>query len=74
MEERLEDKIFANILDALKIKLTKERYTEAQFSHECTMCREKFEKGYKVKPEYVTGDDTPYLFICDECYEDLTND
>lgn len=76
MEERLEDAIFASALEASGIKLTKNKYERTEYPHICTLCGEDTGDylAYKLKPEYVTGDDTPYLFICDECYEDLTND
>lgn len=74
MKERLEDLIFASALEASGIKRTKDMYTKAKGLHYCTMCKELTQPTYKLKEEYVTlGDETPYLFICFDCYEELPN-
>lgn len=82
----IEDEIFADILTALRINLTKNMYTKAQYPHKCSLCAEESnELGYKLKiserkivNDYVIYDgpeiNTPYLFICKECYEELPNE
>lgn len=76
--ERIEDEIFASALETSGIKRTKAMYERALFPHWCTMCYDKDTVnyyGYRLKPEFVSyGEDTPYLFICDECYEELPNE
>lgn len=75
--ERTEDKIFAAVLEAMGIKRTKAMYERSQFPHLCTMCCEEDAGdyyGYRLKPEFVDSIDTPYVFICDECYEELEDE
>lgn len=80
----IEDWIFASALEALKIKLHKNMYERTLLPHVCSMCgddNDKKEVGYKLKLQYrdllENGDffidypppTTPYLFICNECYD-----
>lgn len=50
--------------------LTKDNYIPAEHSHQCTMCGQ-YCLGYKRKDALDT--ETPYLFICMDCYEELPN-
>lgn len=39
------------------------------------MCLEDMKMaGYKLKTEFVSGYETPYMFICQECWENLPSD
>ena len=71
--DRIEDKIFASALGAKGIKRTKDMYTKGLYPHTCRMCGENSRdtQSYILKSEYVTDFNTPYLFICEECYEEL---
>ena len=75
---RIEDKIFADALKAKKLKRTKSMYErDCRYPHKCTMCLEQIEEPkdiYKLKSEFVTDDDTPYLFVCSDCFDELPND
>lgn len=70
----IEDEMFANAIQAQQITRTKDMYERATFPHVCSMCTDENvlnEIGYKLKREYVESLNTPYLFICKECYEEL---
>ena len=73
---RIEDKIFASALEAKGIKRTKGMYTKGLYPHTCRMCGENSRdiQSYILKSEYVTDFNTPYLFICEECYEELDDE
>ena len=68
----IEDEIFADAMSASGLKRTKDMYEPSTYTHHCSMCGE-FTSQYRLKPEYVEqiGFDTPYIFICKECYEEL---
>ena len=74
--DRIEDKIFASSLEAKGIKRTKDMYTKSLYPHICGMCGENSRdiQSYILKLEYVTDFNTPYLFICEDCYEELDNE
>lgn len=76
--DRIEDKIFADALKAKKLKRTKSMYTrDCRYPHKCTMCLEQIDEPkdiYRLKSEFVTDDNTPYLFICSDCFDELPND
>lgn len=76
--DRIEDKIFADALKTKKLKRTKSMYErDCRYPHQCTMCLEHIEEPsfiFKLKPEFVTDDNTPYLFICSDCFDELPND
>ena len=63
----IEDKIFNQLvqLDILD-------YEEAKYPHECTLCGDTSILTYKRR--FIDEDDkdlcdeTPYLYICDDCY------
>lgn len=68
----IEDEIFAHALEVKGIKRTKSMYEPARHKHKCTLCADETnEVGYRLKAEFVEGTDTPYLFICNECFESL---
>lgn len=68
----IEDEIFASALEASNIKRTKDMYTKAKLLHKCGMCLGKDKKlGYRLKVKYVDGFDTPYHYICKDCYNEL---
>lgn len=70
----IEDEIFSKDLEAMTIKRTQLMYRKADLPHKCNMCLDDNETntvGYALKLEYVTCLDTPYLFICKDCYESL---
>lgn len=69
----IEDEIFNSALEASKIKRTKNMYEKARYLHNCSMCLDdsKKEVQYKLKFEYVDSMDTPYIFICEDCYNEL---
>lgn len=72
--DNIEDKLFTTALEAKGIRRTKSMYTSANLPHVCSMCRDENERnliGYKLRPSYVSGLDTPYLFICNDCFETL---
>lgn len=68
MDKSIENQILNNLLE-----LNKGMYEKAKFPHICDICTEDNGVGYKMKLEYVKDWQQPYLFICDECYEDLPN-
>lgn len=70
----IEDEMFTKALEIKGIKRTKSMYKKSIFPHCCNMCLDKNEDallGYALKIKYVTDWDTPYLFICDDCYNSL---
>lgn len=76
--DRIEDKIFADALKAKKLRRTKSMYErDCRYPHKCTMCLEQIDEPkdiYRLKPEFVTDEITPYLFVCSDCYNELPND
>ena len=68
----IEDEIFASALEASKLVRKQEMYEPSSYPHRCQMCGE-YPSGYKLKPQYVEnlGDETPYIFVCEECLKDL---
>ena len=69
----IEDDIFESDLKNLKSKRTKSMYEPSRWPHKCNMWLDEESKmaGYKLKPEYVECLNTPYMFICEECYNEL---
>lgn len=69
----IEDDIFMDALKAQGIKRTKNMYEKARYLHNCSMCLDdsKKEVQYKLKFEYVSSIETPYIFICEDCYNEL---
>lgn len=76
--DRIEDIIFINALEAKHLKRTKSMYIrDCKHPHQCTMCLEQVDEPrdiYRLKPEFVTDENTPYLFICSDCFNELPND
>lgn len=76
--DRIEDEIFTDALKAKKLKRTKSMFErDCRYPHKCMMCLEQIDEPkdiYKLKPEFVVDDNTPYLFICLDCYNELPND
>lgn len=76
--DRIEDKIFTDALKTKKLKRTKSMYErDCRYPHRCTMCFEDIQEPsfiFKLKPEFITNDITPYLFICSDCFNELPND
>ena len=76
--DRIEDKVFASALKATKLRRTKSMYErDCRCPHTCKMCLEYIEEPlsiFKLKPEFVTDYNTPYLFICSDCFDELPND
>lgn len=76
--DRIEDKIFLDALKAKKLKRTKSMYErDCKHPHKCTMCLEQVDEPkdiYRLKLEFLTDDDTPYLFVCSDCFDELPND
>lgn len=68
MDKSIENQILNDLLE-----LNKDMYEKAEYPHNCSICTEDNGIGYKMKLEYVKDWHQPYLFICDECYEDLPN-
>jgi hypothetical protein len=68
----IEDEIFASALEAQGIKRTQDMYEPSTYPHRCGMCGE-YPSHYKLKPQYVEeiGDETPYIYICEECLNEL---
>lgn len=62
----IEDELFKQEIKGYN--LTNDSYVPAEYSHNCTMCGQYY-LGYKRKD--AVGTDTPYLFICIDCYEEL---
>ena len=67
----IEDTMFMQALDVMKIVRRKSNYEKANRVHKCDFCTEE-NATYRLKPEFVTlGNETPYLFICEDCYKEL---
>ena len=67
----IEDTMFMQALDVMKIVRRKSSYEKAKHIHVCDFCREN-NATLKLNKEFVTlGPDTPYLFICEDCYKEL---
>lgn len=73
--DRIEDKIFADALEAEHLKRTKSMYIrDCKHPHQCRFCLEQIDEPkdiYRLKPEFVTDEISPYLFICSDCYNEL---
>lgn len=77
MDERIEDRIFDTSLKASRIKRTKNMYNKARLPHTCSMCLDKNkgnELGYALDIEFIDDFNTPYIYICSDCYESLLDD
>lgn len=76
--DRIEDKIFADALETKHLKRTKSMYIrDCKHPHQCRFCLEQIDEPkdiYRLKSEFVTDDNTPYLFICSDCFDGLMND
>ena len=74
MEEpkSIEDLIFTSALEAQGMLRKQNMYEPSTYSHKCSMCG-NYPSGYKLKPQYVEdlGNETPYIFICEECMKEL---
>lgn len=68
----IEDLIFTDALTASGLKRTKGMYEPSEYPHHCSMCGEMHSE-YRLKTEHVEklSYETPYIFICKECYEEL---
>lgn len=67
----IEDTMFMQALEVAKITRRKSSYEKAEHKHYCDFCRDD-KATYRLKPEFVTlGNETPYLFICEDCYKEL---
>ena len=67
----IEDTMFMQALEVAKITRRKSSYEKASRVHKCEFCTED-NAAYRLKPEFVTlGNETPYLFICEDCYKEL---
>ena len=67
----IEDTMFMQALEVAKITRRKSSYEKADRVHKCEFCTEG-NATYRLKPELVTlGNETPYLFICEDCYKEL---
>ena len=67
----IEDEMFMEALEVANIVRRKSSYTKSERLYKCELCTEK-NATYKLKPEFVTlGANTPYLFICEDCYKEL---
>lgn len=68
----IEDEIFASALEAMKLVRTQDMYEESEYPHCCDLCGE-YPSRYKLKTPYVEnlGTETPYMFICKDCLNDL---
>lgn len=70
-----QDEMFTSALEAQGLKRTKSMYERASLPHMCRACLESSKDlGYKLRLEFVTDFNTPYLYICDECYKELADD
>lgn len=76
--DRIEDKIFADALEAKGMKRTKSMYIrDCKHPHQCRFCLERIDEPrdiYRLKPEFVLGGETPFSFICSDCFDELPND
>ena len=67
----IEDEMFMEALEVANIIRRKSSYIKSDRIHKCELCTEE-NATYKLKPEFVTlGANTPYLFICEDCYKEL---
>ena len=67
----IEDEMFMEALEVANIVRRKSSYMKSEHLHKCELCTEDH-ATYKLKPEFVTlGANTPYLFICEDCYKEL---
>ena len=67
----IEDEMFMQALEVANIVRRKSSYMKSEHLHKCELCTEE-NATYKLKPEFVTlGANTPYLFICGDCYKEL---
>jgi len=68
----IEDLIFASALEAQGMLRKQSMYEPSEYLHRCQMCGD-YPSHYKLKPQYVEeiGDETPYIFVCEECLKDL---
>lgn len=70
----IEDEIFSACA-----KIDKENYrkgTNQDLSIECTLCGKNTKRGeYYARNDVLdTGAPLPYMFICNDCYEELVNE
>ena len=69
----IEDEMFMQALEVANIVRRKSSYMKSEHLHKCELCAED-NATYKLKPEFVTlGANTPYLFICEDCYKELAD-
>lgn len=68
----IEDDMFASALEVQGIKRTQDMYEPSTYPHTCSMCGEQHSE-YRLKTPYVEslGLETPYIFICKECLNEL---
>ena len=70
-----QDEMFSGALEAQGLKRTKSMYEKASLTHMCGACLESSkELGYRLRLDFVTDFNTPYLYICNECYEELQDE
>lgn len=70
-----QDEMFTGALEAQGLKRTKSMYERASLTHMCGACLERpKELGYRLRLDFVTDFNTPYLYICNECYEELQDE
>ena len=70
-----QDEMFTGALEAQGLKRTKSMYEKASLTHMCGVCLESpKELGYRLRLDFVTDFNTPYLYICNECYEELQDE
>lgn len=70
-----QDEMFTSALEAQGLKRTKSMYERASLPHMCGACLDTpKELGYRLRLDFVTDFNTPYLYICDECYEELQDE
>lgn len=76
--DRIENKIFADALEAKHLKRTKSMYIrDCKHPHQCRFCLEQIDEPkdiYRLKSEFVTDEITPYLFVCSDCFDELPDD
>ena len=70
-----QDEMFSGALEAQGLKRTKSMYEKASLTHMCGACLESpKELVYRLLLDFVTDFNTPYLYICNECYEELQDE
>ena len=70
-----QDEMFSSALEAQGLKRTKSMYERASLIHTCGACLENsWELGYRLRLDFVTDFNTPYLYICNDCYEELQDE